>query len=147
MRRADLLALSRRFMLQPRVCYRSTAPVHIGTTLVGPWAACRAEPRRRRSDSGGICQSGGRLRHNLQQQVALWLHRNAGSALRYQNNLCGCYSDEGMTLLKLQTIYARLEEILKADRLQRAQLFEGRLDALHKLLSSTETTPSGPSSR
>jgi hypothetical protein len=39
----------------------------------------------------------------------------------------------------VQTIYARLEEILKADRLQRAQLFEGRLDALHKLLSSTET--------
>jgi hypothetical protein len=40
---------------------------------------------------------------------------------------------------RVQTIYARLEEILKADRLQRAQLFEGRLDALHKLLSSTET--------
>jgi hypothetical protein len=62
-----------------------------------------------------------------------------GQRLRYQNNLCGCYSDEGMTLLELQTIYARLEEILKADRLQRTQLFGGGLDAVHKLSSSTET--------
>jgi hypothetical protein len=44
-----------------------------------------------------------------------------------------------MTLLELQTIYARLEEILKADRLQRTQLFGGGLDAVHKLSSSTET--------
>jgi len=44
-----------------------------------------------------------------------------------------------MTLLQLQTIYAGLEEILKADWQQATQLFEGRLDAVHKLLSSTET--------
>jgi hypothetical protein len=55
------------------------------------------------------------------------------------NNLCGAYSDDGMTLLELQTIYAGLEDVLRADWQQPTQLFEARLDAVHKLLSSTET--------
>jgi hypothetical protein len=43
-----------------------------------------------------------------------------------------------MTLLELQTTYAGLDEILKADWQQPTQLFEGRLDGVHKLLSFAE---------
>jgi hypothetical protein len=46
----------------------------------------------------------GGLRDHLQQKVAPWLQRNAGGALRYRNNLCGCYSDDRMSLFELQTM-------------------------------------------
>ena len=106
---------------------------------MAPWASVIAQNQGSGVQilAAFVSEMGG-LRYHLQQQVARWLHRHAQWALRYRNNLCGCYSDDGMTLLELQTIYAGLEEILKADWQQPTQLFEGRLDAVHKLLSSTE---------
>ena len=43
-----------------------------------------------------------------------------------------------MTLIELQTLYAGLEEILKADWNQPTLLFEGRMGVVHALLNSVE---------
>jgi hypothetical protein len=122
-------------------CCRRLVNLFIRRNSVSPLASVLAQ-----NVQGGVqilgafvTETGG-LRYHLQRQVAPWLHGNAQWALRYRNNLCGAYSYDGMTLLELQTIYAGMEDILRADSATAdAQLFEGRLDAVHKLLSSTET--------
>jgi len=50
---------------------------------------------------------------------------NAAWALRSKQSLCAAYSDDNMTRLELQTVYASLERILRVDWQQAMQVWEG----------------------
>jgi len=113
--------------------------VYIGTTLVSPWASVLAQ-----NVQGGVqilgafvTETGG-LRYHLQQQVIPWLIKYAGWALRNKQSMCATYSGDNMTLLEVQTVYASLETILRADWQQPTQVWEGRRDAMAALLGSVE---------
>ena len=80
----------------------------------------------------------GGLRYHLQKQVAPWLSKYASWALHSRRDLLGCYSDDNMTLLELQTLYASLEDIMPADWDQPRQVFEGRIGAMQALLSEVQ---------
>jgi hypothetical protein len=61
-----------------------------------------------------VTETGG-LRYHLQQQVIPWLIKCAAWVLRNKQRLCAAYSDDDMTLLELQTVYASLETNFRAD--------------------------------
>ena len=113
-------------------------PVYIGSTLTSPWASVIAQNAQGDVQvlASFVTEAGG-LRYHVEQQVTPWLRNHARFVFSNRQNLCGCY-DDNMDLLQLQTLYASLEDILKADWNQSTQTWDGRREAMHALLNSVE---------